>query len=162
MKKIIIIVLFAILISGCTVQGETTYKWQDDPVADSVMAELALTNFLSLLNQHQYQQASQYYGGDYDFLYKMNPDVKREQKAILLQKYCLENDGACLIPDIIGLNQEDQDFIFTVVFYDKEGNLFKTPGCSCKGGGKSEFKFRVEKNNPQFLVKDLPPLDIET
>lgn len=162
MKKTFFLLILVFLFSGCVIEGETTYQWEDDPVTDSIMAELALTNFLSLLNQQQYEQAVQYYGGSYSELYDLNPEVKREYKAILLQRYCTVNNGACLIPEIIAQDQtDDNNFQFTVVFYDQDNNVYKTPGCSCRGGGKSEFQFIVEKNTPQFLVKNLPPINQE-
>jgi len=160
MKKVLFILLFLMMFSSCTWPiVKNDQKIPDNPIIDIELAKLSLNNFLSLLNQSQYKQALFYYGGDFSYLKNLNPDINNNDKAKLLENFCTKNKGQCLKPLI--MKQEaisNKEFSFVVQFFTNEDKLYSTPGCTCKGGGKSQFNFLVKKTTEgQFLVQDLPP-----
>ena len=159
MKKVFFLLLCLLFFSSCTWPlAKNNHEIPDNPILDIELAKLSLNNFLALLNQGQYKQALFYYGGDFSYLKNLNPEIG-DDKAKLFENFCTKNKGQCLKPLII--RQEDisnRKYNFTVQFFANDGKLYSTPGCTCKGGGKSQFDFIVKKiTEGQFLVFDLPP-----
>jgi hypothetical protein len=160
MKKIFFLIILILLLAGCSLSGISKNQNNfGNPKPDNELAKLALNNFLSLLNSGQYDQALFYYGTSFAILENYNSGIKPEFKAKLLESYCLKNGGQCLKPLIIGEQQiADNEYQFSVEFFKANNLLYSTPGCPCKGGGKSQFEFRVIKNKSgQYVVMDLPP-----
>lgn len=115
---------------------------------DTIIAEArrALLEYLSGLWQGNYQRAVYYYGGAYDLLRELNPDVDPHDKPKLFERFCTVNGGRCLRADYFS----DKDFAsptdlkFSVEFITKIN-------------GRSDFEFRVKRMNNEFKVLDLPP-----
>lgn len=125
-------------------------------------AQKSLESFLNALAASQYGQAIAYYGGDYQELQQKNPEVSPEFKEKLWQDFCSKNKGICLNASVSKQEKTAEgDFKFTVQYFDKSGALYATPGCTCKGGGKTEFEFAVKKIADKYVVTSLPPIAIE-
>jgi PBP1b-binding outer membrane lipoprotein LpoB len=164
MKKILFSLLLILILNSCSyLPAKQTQNNTIIPPTDIELAKLALTNFLSLLNQGHYEQALFYYGGDWENLIKLNPEITTGSKVKLLERYCQINGGICLKPSIIRQEQiTANDYKFVVLFYKADEMLYLTAGCPCKGGGKSEFEFSVKKIGVgQYLILDLPPINKE-
>jgi len=160
MKKIILLIFTIFLLSSCSfVKIEKNINSPSKIDAEIESAKATLNNFLNNLNSGQYEQAVLNYGASFAILESNNPEIKPEFKAKLLESYCLKNGGLCLKPLIIGGEKiSEYEYQFKVEFFKSENSLYSTPGCPCKGGGKSQFEFRVVKNRAgQFVVMDLPP-----
>jgi hypothetical protein len=164
MKKFAISILFIFLLAGC---NSNLFASRQDKIIDEIdnktlnfqYAKLSLSNFLSLLNLGQYQQALSYFQGDFNYLASLNLESNQNDKAELLKRFCTVNGGKCLKFMII--NQEElsaNEYQYTVQFLNNDGAVYATPGCPCKGGGKTQFYFKVKKiTEGQFVVTDLPP-----
>ena len=156
MKKIFVLCFLILLLTGCTLGQTTTYEIKDDPAVSLAMAKMSLNNFLSLLEQKQYSQAVLYFGGDYNVLRNLNLSIDKNNKAKLWESFC-QNNGVCLNFQIIDEKAiSENEFRFTVQYFNEDGSLFATSGCSCRGGGQDKFEFIVEKQGEQYLVKNLP------
>jgi len=106
-----------------------------------------LFEYISALSQEDYKRAVYYYGGSYDLLIKLNPDINPNDKPKLFERYCIKNGGKCLIseyPDFIDIKSSMQL---------KSGELEVT----FKPDNKPDFEFRVKRMNGEFKVMDLPP-----
>jgi hypothetical protein len=157
-KLILGLFMFILIISGCNLKAKSDNSANTEQ-KNQYLAQLALNNFLNFLYQRQYNQVTNYYGGSYEQIEKLNPGVNKEEKAILWQNFCQKNKGVCLIPKIYNSNQEDNNtYNFSVQYYNEDNSLYSTPGCPCKGGGQDSFSFTVVKNGIQYLVMDLPPI----
>lgn len=161
MKKISLLIFLILIISGCSyLPFNKKQAEMSNPVIDIELAKLSVNNFLSMLNLGQYEQAVFYYGGSFSELESLNPEISKDSKSKLLERYCLNNNGLCLKPMLIKEESiSDSEYKVTVQFFNQDGSLFATSGCPCKGGGKNQFEFTVKKiTEGQFLVMDLPPL----
>ena len=58
-----------------------------------------LFEYISALSQENYKKAVYYYGGSYDLLIKLNPDISPNDKPKLFERYCIKNGGKCLISE---------------------------------------------------------------
>ena len=106
-----------------------------------------LFEYVSALSQEDYKRAVYYYGGSYDLLIKLNPDISPNDKPKLFERYCIKNGGKCLIseyPDFIDIKSSMQ-----LKSGDSE--------VSFKPDNKPDFEFRVGRINNEFKVMDLPP-----
>lgn len=106
-----------------------------------------LFEYISALSQEDYKRAVYYYGGSYDLLIKLNPDISPDDKPKLFERYCIKNGGKCLIseyPDFIDIKSSMQL---------KSGEL----EVSFKPENKPDFEFRVRRIGSEFKVIDLPP-----
>lgn len=115
-------------------------------------ARRVLLEYLAALLQRKYEKAVLYYGGKYDFLLKLNPDVSIKNKPKLFERYCTKNGGKCGISSYFkNVTIESATMLkFTVELM--KGNLD-----DIIISGKSDFEFRVKRINGEFKVMDLPP-----
>jgi hypothetical protein len=168
MKKLFLLLIVTLfLISGCSlglakvIKSQQSAEQVNSPVANDLemgLASEALGRFLDTLNHGLYHKTPGYYGGSYDVLTNLNPDIKPDFKQKLWEKFCLANGGVCLNFAVLNKRQVNPDeFVFTIQYFKKDGNLFSTGSCPCSGGGKDEFDFTVKKIDNQFLVISLPP-----
>lgn len=118
---------------------------------DLAQARAALQEFFSLLYDQRYEEAIQYYGGDYDILQEWNPTVAGDDHAQLFQNGCILNGLQCL--GLMTVLQEQEvspgQFLFTVEFVQDDGRLFSR-------GMDSQFTYTVRNVDGVFLVQELP------
>lgn len=125
----------------------------------------ALTDFFYGLSTGDYAAATKLYGGSYESLMEMNPDVDPTDHAALLENACTINGFQCLaVKQVVGGRQEWPDtFVFTLEFSAPDGSLFEMRPCCGEAQEnekpQSRFDFTVVRT-PQmgntFLVQDLP------
>jgi len=133
--------------------------------AEMEEARNVLVTFFNLLSEGNYAEATELYGGTYENLSDMNPEVDPNDHAALLKNACAINGFQCLqIKEIV---QEIQDspttFIFTLEFSNPDGSLFVLNAC-CGATGtetppQSRFDYivnRVPQLGNIFLVQWLP------
>lgn len=131
-----------------------------------------LVDFLSYLNQGDYEKAAQLYGGSYETMLEQNPVVDPADHIALLENACTINGVQCLQvssagPASAGPYGTDEtarmdEFEYQVEFIDATGAPFVLGPC-CGGNAtdfppQSVFYFTVVKaNDGRFLVMDMPP-----
>ncbi len=164
MKKIFLVIFFILGLTGCnlglfTAKQDTISNDTEITSLNLTLAKLSLNNFLSLLNLGQYEQALNYFQGDFNYLASLNLEINKNDKVELLKRYCTVNGGKCLRFMIIDQAEfSANEYQYTVQFLNDDGTVYATPGCPCKGGGTKEFYFKVKKvTEGQFVVTDLPP-----
>lgn len=162
---IISLICFCLILSGCNLwsfsnsQLLTHSAGQTDTLSEAQLARQSLERFLAALADKDYDQAVNYYGGSYHQLKALSPEIKTDWPAKLWEKFCLQKKGLCLEYNLLKQEQIDaKHFKFTVQYFDNNGSIYKTPGCSCSGGGQKDFEFTVRRLDNQFFVTSLPPL----
>lgn len=147
MKKFALLVLAAILFVGACANDP------DDPE----QAEQALIAFFDFLNQGQYDEAAELYGGGYEILVEFNPALDPADRPALLKNGCEVNGLQCLTvltADFKGTTSEGA-YLFLVQFKNADGELFvqQTPNAP----PAFTFEYRVQKTSDgKFVVLDLP------
>jgi len=155
--------MFLIMVlTGCSIgQSKTSYEVVEDPLIIQAKAQMALNNFLSHLEMKQYQQATQYFGGSYDYLKELNPNINNTSAHNYLKHFCESNSGICLPFTIKSQKKIDENvFVFQVQYFEDNGQLFIN-GCGCGGidqEKKDKFNFSVRKEGEKYYVVDLPPI----
>jgi len=99
--------------------------------ADSAAASQTMTDFFDLLNQGDYVQAAELYGGSYEVLQGYNPGIDPTDRAALLQAGCEFNGLMCLpLLDVTLLETINfQEFIFNVTYANPDGSRFVQGPC---------------------------------
>lgn len=132
---------------------------------DMETARNTLLSFFDQLSAGNYAKAAELYGGTYENLIEMNPDIDQNDHTVLLENACTINGFMCLkIKDIVREEQTWPDlFTFTVEFSNPDGTLLEISDCCGTSGlensAQSRFEYRVGRI-PQlgniFLVQTLP------
>ncbi|NUQ86747.1 MAG: hypothetical protein HUU11_18770 [Anaerolineales bacterium] len=143
--------LMALFLSACA------------PVSnDAEPARQALVAFFDSLNQGQYAEAAESYGGDYEVLIYHNPTLDPDDHAALWMNACTINGAQCLPVRTATLKEQFGDeYVFVVEFSNPDGTLFVLGPC-CGGSETdfppvSQFEYRVQKTaDGKFVVLDLP------
>jgi len=141
------LVTIAVLCAGCTGQAE-----KPD------LAQQALEDFFDALVNGQYEQAVSLFGGSYETLVEMNPEIPADNFPILWQAACQINGYLCLPIRIITFNETTSGgvYLFSVEFSTMDGELFVQPGVT--DPPQFSFEFRVVQGaDGRFLVLDYPP-----
>ncbi len=141
-------------------------------LSDEQLGLHSLVDFLSYLNQGDYEKAAQLYGGSYDTMLEQNPGLDPADHRALLENACTVNGAQCLQinsagPASAGPYGTDStgrvdEFEYQVEFIDITGSLFVLGPC-CGGSAtdfppQSAFYFTVIKTSAgRFLVLDMPP-----
>jgi hypothetical protein len=134
-------------------------------VGDDIQnAEQAILDFLEELNEGNYKDAAELYGGTYEIMVDHNPSLNPNNHAALIQNACTINGAQCLKVKSMVLDHEAamNEYIFLVEFQNEDGTLFVLGPC-CGGNEtdtppRSTFTFSVVKDNEgKFLVMDMPP-----
>jgi len=96
-----------------------------------VLARAVLVAFFDALNAGWYSEAAVQYGGSYEELIDMNPDVDPNDHAALLERACTINGFQCLkVKEIVQQVQDWPDtYIFTIEFLNPDGSLFVLGAC---------------------------------
>jgi len=136
---------------------------QSDPPQDIDQASHALQSYFNALQAGLYQEAAQWFGGSYEPLQAMNPDIAPENTVALFERACTLNGYHCLEMDSLLLTHVTQagNYHFEVSFTDSEGNLFVVNPCC---GADLEtlppawlFQFSVQVDaNGRYKVQELP------
>ena len=125
-------------------------------------AQQVLLDFFSNLEQGNYASAQELYGGSYEILVEMNPDLDPDDHVTLLQNACQVNGFQCLDVRVVTFNEltSKGEYIFTVEFENPDGSLFELGACCGETPTTSpqfQFEYRVvESDEGTFLVLDLP------
>jgi len=143
------IFFFASLIAACTTPNEA-------------LAQRALTEFFSSLEQGDYITAAMLYGGSYEILVTNNPALDPDDLAGLWKNTCTVNGFQCINIRTITFNELTQkgEYIFTVEFENSDGSLFELGACCGETPTtppRFQFEYKVvESGDRTFLVLDLP------
>jgi len=129
---------------------------------DIESARRALMLFFQYLHDGNYEKAADYYGGSYEQLSQMNPDISSQDGIALLENGCTINGFQCkLVREVIDEEQISvQEFKFTVEFKNDDDSLF-TLGPCCGASPteqppKSQFEYTVIKDGESYLIQELP------
>lgn len=151
MKKYLIFIAILVWLAACA-----PAKQAAEP------AQQALVDFFNYLSKGQYEQASEVYGGTYETLTGMNPDIDPGDLVALWEAGCQFNGLRCLPVRSAALKEQSGDtFIFTVEFSNPDGSLFVLGPCcgatETEMPSVSQFEFTVQKTpQGQFKVLTLP------
>lgn len=132
------------------------------PSSDLDGARQALVAFFSLLHDHRYSEAANYYGGSYEVLRGWNPSVAPDQAATLLEQGCTVNGLTCLpIGRVVSeARLSPTEFTFTVEFSNDDGTLFVLGPCcgatEAEMPPQTQFAYTVRGTSDGFRVQDLP------
>jgi hypothetical protein len=145
-----------ILLLGCTPRGNVETEGEIDSARQSLL------DFFSLLHDHQFDKAMNYYGGEYEELRYFNPDVPSHYRDALLRQACTVNGYLCMeVKSILHEEQLDElTYSFTVEFQNEDGSLFILGPC-CGASEeemppKSEFQYMVIFREGKYQVMSLP------
>jgi len=148
-----VIFLLCLLLTACAI-----FPAQNE----SAKAAESLTQFFQYLTDGDYARADELYGGDYEALQSMNPQISSEDHAALWEYGCALNGLQCLPVLRIVSSQvtAEGEYMFVVEFRRKDGELFVFGPCC--GASETEmppvslFEYHVVKSDGHFLVLDLP------
>ena len=151
--KKVVLFLLCLFLSACT---ETTVK---NGLSE---AETALAHFFDYLCSGEYKQAAGLYGGDYDNLQAMNPDIPLDDREALWKSACEVNGFQCLpISQVVAAEKiSPNEFLFTVEFIAQDGERFEIGPCCGADEGESvvvtQFEYHVDLIEGIYLVREMP------
>ncbi len=138
------------------------------PLASAVLEDYlnSLAFGGSGLGHYTYEQAAELYGGSYQELIELNPEIDPGDHAALLQNACEVNGLQCLrVHEVVSSRtllgaDGSYDIHLTVQLEDPSGEVFYTGLCCGSGDApqQMEFDFKVRRSaDGTFQVLDLPP-----
>ncbi len=151
-KISISLIILALLLAGCgsNMPGPST-TITTDPTTDAckisivdtktltpspgtynlVIARATLVGFFDALNGGWYDEAATQYGGSYEALIELNPDINPDDHSALLERACTENGFQCLrVRQILRQAQVFPDtYTFSVEFAKPDGNPLEFNAC---------------------------------
>lgn len=150
MRLMIILFLIVILMAACSAAVQ---EWE--------AAQEALVDYFAALHQGQYSQAVDLYGGSYENLIAMNPQIAPDDFAALWESGCTLNGLQCLPVRSATLKEQgDNTFVFTVEFNNPDGSRFVLGPCCGASATEmppvEQFTYQVVKKDGKYLVLDLP------
>jgi len=124
-------------------------------------AQNALLAFFDALANKHYQEAVQRFGGSYETLQDMNPDIASENKAGLWQRACEQNGMECLPVESTVLQKRlsKEEFLFQVTFRSHGETFVRGPCCGAditEMPPQSVFLYHIKIHNGVATVLDLP------
>lgn len=135
----------------------------DSNVPDLESAQQTLILFFSLLNDGEYEQAANLYGGMYDSLQDLNPKVNPNDHAALFKNACTVNGAQCLeVRQATLLDQPSPaEFRFVVEFSNEDGSLYSRGPCcgddNANNSAQTEFIYTVRLAcTGNYQVLELP------
>ena len=141
----------------------------NDPGALEQAAAEALSEYFDSLFTGNYNRAAELYGGSYEVLADMNPEVNPDDTAAartLLEQACTVNGFVCLRLASYGVSAHPFPgaFTFQVQFEDENGQVYtRLPCCETPMPGevvRSEFGYTVVKDpEGRFRVMELPIME---
>lgn len=156
MKRFIGVLLIFFILVGCSVSKPSETGSELDS------SRQALLSFFSMLHDQQFDEALEYFGGDYDPLRANNPDISPNYRDALLRRACTVNGFLCMnVKSIVKEEQLNSDtFQFTVEFQNEDGSLFILgPCCGATEEvmpSRSEFDYTVMVIDGRYQVMELP------
>lgn len=150
MRSLALIFFFLGMVAACSA------AIQDDEIGRG-----ALMEFFVELNDGHYTQAVTLYGGSYETLAGMNPDIDPTNLAALWERGCKLNGFQCLAVRMARFKEQDgATFVYTVEFRNLDGGVFvQGPCCGASETEMppvSQFEYRVLKQGERYLVLDMP------
>lgn len=141
--------------------ADQAYQIQDPAAAEA--AKQALMAYLEALKKAEYAAVVKLYGGGYDVLAEMNPDLSPEDHLALWTRACQQNGFVCnlTVKNWVHTAQLAPDrFRFTVELQNPDGTLFILGPC-CGAEVEdfppvTQFDFIVQQVGEAFLVQSLP------
>ncbi len=126
------------------------------------MAEAILREYFAALSGGRFVDGAGLYGGNFEELSGINPDVDPQEQALLFERWCTQNGGVCLpIREIVSRDVlEDGGVRFRVQFSNADGSLFEIGPCCGEvdsGQRTSEFDYVVRRIDGDLRVLQLPP-----
>ena len=171
-RQWILVIFLVCLLSACSigqvnepVNGQDVLPTEEDQVsALELAAEAALIEFFNQLNQGEYENAVELYGGSYEELEYFNPGMDPDDRAGLLAAACEFNGFFCLsVSSVTAIESGSQHpLLFEVSYVNPDGSRFVLGPCC--GATEEEmppvdvFIVRVNcKTGGECQVLDLPP-----
>ena len=150
MRLIILLFLIVVLVAAC---NSAVQEWEAD--------QRALVDYFSALHQGQYSKAIALYGGSYEPLIEMSPDINSFDLDRLWENGCTINGLQCLeVRSATLVEQDGGTFVFTVEFNIPDGSRFVLGPCCGADATQmppmEQFTYQVVKKDGRFLVMDLP------
>jgi len=149
MKRGILLTFLITFLAACTVPAQTRN------------AENTMRSFFSALSNGQYSEAVKLYGGDYENLAGMNPDLSSTDYEALWKRGCEQNGFVCMeVLDVVRVDEKDSQVKFSVTFKTKDGERFVFTGCCGETLPEpiTEWSIQVEKDaDGNYKVHSLPP-----
>ena len=150
-----------LLLAGC-------FAWAPErpatPPDDTAQAETAARAFFEALHDRDYEKAVELYGGSYDVLTSMNPDLDPADGPALFAQGCQFNGFTCLrMGEVLGAARSGEgEYTLMVQFLREDGEIFVLGPCCGADETEmpplSEFPIRViEDESGVYKVLDLPP-----
>ncbi len=112
-------------------------------------ARKALFQFFTALHEGHYDEAVEYYGGDYQVLRDWNPDVPADDYAWLFENGCTVNGLQCVPIQTIdpGVELPGGVYQFKVGFVALDGSMI---------GPGPQFTYTLHEVDGKYLVQELP------
>ena len=156
MKKAIHVALLCMFLTqvGCMRQSAASFNISS--------AQDTLVSFFSLLAYRACAQAASLYGGGYDTLLSMNPDLTADDPGLIWQRACEVNGFQCLeIKQVLSAETVGVDeYHFVVQFMNQDDSLFElnpdANGNTTQISPQSEFEYIVKRDEGRFTVRTLP------
>lgn len=153
--------VFLLLLASC-------FAWAPErpaePPDDTAQAETVARAFFEALHGGDYEKAVELYGGSYDVLTSMNPDLDPADSPALFAQGCQFNGFTCLrLGEVLSAERTGEgEYTLTVQFLRNDGEVFILGPCCGANETEmppmSEFPIRViEDETGEYKVLDLPP-----
>jgi len=154
-----------LLMAACSTKNPTENATPVPATPDAqVEASQALQTYFDDLNRGDYEAAVTLYGGSYDWLSSMNPDIDPNDHVALFSQGCQFNGFVCMRTLSIKFDSQPSanEFVFVVEFQNADGTLFiQGPCCGedeTTSPPVSEFKYTVSRIvSGAYHVMEMPP-----
>jgi hypothetical protein len=134
----------------------------EEPPKEIASAITALENFFTALSEGRYEDAVGYYGGSYEVLIDMNPNIDQENRSTLLEAACTHNGFVCLpaLRTTLLSQSGAEAFEFLVIFNQNGAPFERGPCCGAsleEMPPQMEFSYLVQRDQEGvWRVMDLP------
>lgn len=156
-----IMLICLLLLAGCF--GQSPQK-PDIPPEMSIQTEEAARSFFEALHEEDFQEAAELYGGSYEILIDMNPDLDPEDGPALLARGCQINGFVCLrMGQVLSVGEiRPGKYDLEVQFLTEGGEIFWLDSCCganlTEMDPTSEFQIQIVLDDSgDHKVMDLPP-----
>ena len=149
-------IYFAKTLSKDNLSFPNVKKAQTSLDDDTVKAKEALEKYYEYLSSHQYDDAQKLHGSRYEYMIVLNPDVDRNDEALLLEQACDFNGFLCMpVHSVVSSEKlSDNEYEFIIHFMDGNGEIFipreiKDPVVADEF---STHTFRVTESSDKYFV----------
>lgn len=119
-RTALLLFIFILVLSACQ---------PSEPPSEQGAAQ-ALSDYFTYLHEGEYKKAAALYGGSYDDLAAMNPDLDPDDLQALWERGCTSNGLQCLLPETIILEEyRGGVYFFRVSFLAPDGSTFVLGPC---------------------------------